>query len=543
MKKLIPLLLALLLALTSLSASAVEPVSDEVITVTMAMPYDGAKTDWSDFTFITEMEKQLHIRLECTPYNSEAWETQLTLMLASNLLPDFIIDTSMSLSDMSDLGSQGYFLPLQDLIAEYAPHITAMMEKYPDMRMYSTSSDGNMYTVVGLQESTLFTVGRSWINRSWLENLGLDYPTSTQELYDVLVAFRDQDANGNGDSTDEIPLSGFTGINGGLRSQILNAFGINVSAISNPQCVYMLDADADGRVFLAETTENYKAYLKYMNRLWNENLLDHEEFIQTPEEFNAKAAEERVGAFSAAAPFVAAGRALDYDQNFYWLGGLSGEYQPERTCYTSSHVVAIPYYMLNVKTPYAKEIIQMLDYFYSEEGELVAKYGYEGVNYDMIALDIPGLEEFSILKIRQPEGYTSTEDYRNNAVTPSELFGPYLPAAGTYHAAAMAANAEQLEALLPIYGWGILVARDCLSNDAIRKVDAFPILLYTEEESAEHSSLYTDVSLYLDSMHAQFITGETDIDAGWDEYIRTLNGMRLEQLLAIEQTAYDRLVQ
>ena len=207
MKKLIALLSVLMLALTCVPAMAVEPVSDEVVTITMAMPYTGTKNDWSDFTFIKEMESRLHIRLECTPYNTEAWETQLTLMLASNTLPDFIIDTSMSLSEVSDLGGQGYFMPLQDLVAEYAPHITAMMEQYPDLRMYSTSSDGNMYTIVGLQESTLFTVGRSWINRSWLENLGLDYPTSVQELKEILVAFRDQDANGNGDAADEIPSS------------------------------------------------------------------------------------------------------------------------------------------------------------------------------------------------------------------------------------------------------------------------------------------------------------------------------------------------
>lgn len=538
MKKLISLLMTLILALTCSVALAETRISEETVTITMAMPYGGAQTDFSHFAVITELENQLGIRLECTPYNMEAWETQLTLMLASNALPDVILDTIMSLSELADLGAQGYFMPLNDLIDQYAPNIKAMMETYPDLKMYSTSADGNMYTVVGLQESTLFTVGRSWINRTWLENLGLEYPTSVEALKETLIAFRDQDANGNGNPSDEIPMSAFEG---GLKSQMLGAFGINCSAISNAACTYLLNA-VDGKVVLGETTENYKAYLKYMHELWSEKLLDNDCFIQMTEEFNAKASEERVGVFAAAAPFVAAGRALDYDQNFYWYGALTSEYQPERTAYTSSHVVACPYYMISANTQYAKEIVQLMDYFFSKEGELVAKYGYEGKNYDMNALEIPGLEAFSILTIRQPEGYSSTEDYRNNAVTPGEQMGPYLPAAGTYHAAAMSANAEQLEQLLPMYGWGILVARDCLSNDAVQKEEAFPVLLYTEEESAERTSLYTDISLYIESMHAQFITGVTDIDSGWDEYIQTLNNMQLPRLLEIEQAAYDRLV-
>ena len=47
-----------------------------------------------------------------------------------------------------------------------------------------------------------------WINQTWLDNLGLKAPATLDELYDVLVAFRDQDADGNGDPSDEIPLAG-----------------------------------------------------------------------------------------------------------------------------------------------------------------------------------------------------------------------------------------------------------------------------------------------------------------------------------------------
>lgn len=547
MKKVLVFLLVLALSLGGSALAFNEtgyPISDEVVTITMAAPSNN--TDWSEYAVIKGIERDLGIKLVCTPYNPEAWENQFTLMLAGGTLPDFLLVTNtVTLEEVSDLGSQGYFLPLNDLIEEYAPNITAMMEKVPDLRMYSTSADGNMYTIVGLQGSTISTADRSYINRRWLENLGLDYPTTVDELKEVLIAFRDQDANGNGDPSDEIPMSNFTssetGAPCGLKSQMINAFGLSANSNTNPRCIYLLQ-EKDGQVYLGETSENYKAYLEYMHDLWVEELLDHDDFIQTSEEFNAKAAAERVGIFWAWAPFVAAGKALDYDQNFYWLGGMSSDYQPERIVHTSSRVTAKPYYLINAKTEYGPEIVRLIDYFFSDEGMLVGKYGYEGDNYTLIDMTIPGLEDYAILKINQPEGYSSTEQYRNQVVTPAEVLGPYVSAVGTYHAAAMAANAEQLEMLLPMYGWGILVMRDCLSNDEIIKVPEFPVLQYTEAENKERASLYTDISLYIDTMQAAFITGAIDIDAGWDEFIQTLNTMQLPRLLEIEQEAYDRLV-
>lgn len=46
-----------------------------------------------------------------------------------------------------------------------------------------------------------------YLNKTWLDNLGLTYPETVEELYTVLKAFKEQDANGNGDPNDEIPIS------------------------------------------------------------------------------------------------------------------------------------------------------------------------------------------------------------------------------------------------------------------------------------------------------------------------------------------------
>ena len=65
-------------------------------------------------------------------------------------------------------------------------------------------------------------------------------------------------------------------------------------------------------------------------------------------------------------------------------------------------------------------------------------------------------------------------------------------------------------------------------------------MAYTNEENDTRATLVTDVANYIAQMRAEFITGQTDIDAGWDTYIKTVNQMGMDQLLEIEQAAYDR---
>lgn len=72
-------------------------------------------------------------------------------------------------------------------------------------------------------------------------------------------------------------------------------------------------------------------------------------------------------------------------------------------------------------------------------------------------------------------------------------------------------------------------------------MDCFPRLSYTAEEANERATLKTDLQNYLEQAKAQFITGEIDVEEGWDDFVNTVNGMGLERLIEIEQAAYGPL--
>ena len=528
------LVLLLCLPATGLAMNAEGyPICDEVITIAVA-GQNASTPDWNDTNMVAEVEKRLGIRMECTSYEADIWSTQLTLMIASDDLPDLIVNPDLSLNDVATYGAQGYFLDMSEYIEEYAPNIQAVMEQYPMYRTYVTSADGGIYALCNVSENIIALVPRTWLNKTWMDNLGLKYPTTVEELRDVLLAFKEQDANGNGDPDDEIPLSN----NGEYTlSPFLTAFGFNTRTTT-----YLLQADEEGKVYIGETTDAYKAYLNYMHSLWEDGLMDVDFFVQDSATFNAKAAEDKVGMYGAAAPFVAASKDISYDSGFYWIGALTSEYRDTPTIVQNPAVSRGVKAVVNAQTEYPAEIVRLLDYYFTEEGKMAGAYGYEGIDWDLEPLGVVGLEEYQVAAQREVEGYSSAEEYRYTKALINEVFKFITPIANTQYAAMLNANEEQLEAMLPEYGWAVQFMRQGMNREGVEMVEPFPALLYTEEEDAERAQLYTDITLYISNMHAQFITGQVDIEEGWDAFQEQMEAMGLSRLLEIEQAAYDRLM-
>ena len=126
----------------------------------------------------------------------------MNLLLAAGDMPD-IVGGHLIQQPVNQYGPEGAFVPLNDLVDEHAPNIKAFWDEQPGpARRRSRPIDGNYYYIPYLPDGKY---GRAWfIRQDWLDALGLEQPQNVDELYDVLVAFRDQDPNGNG-VKDEIP--------------------------------------------------------------------------------------------------------------------------------------------------------------------------------------------------------------------------------------------------------------------------------------------------------------------------------------------------
>ena len=154
-------------------------------------------------------------------------------------------------------------IPLNDLIDQYGPNIKARLAENPQLKTQMTALDGNIYAIPSLDSAGIShgNVGaKLWMNLAWLDKLGLQMPTTTEEFKNVLVAFKTKDPNGNG-LADEIPLTG--AINtwcGDPYIFLLNAFDYY-----DPYVPIKLK---DGTISLCANTDGFKEGLKYINDLY-----------------------------------------------------------------------------------------------------------------------------------------------------------------------------------------------------------------------------------------------------------------------------------
>ena len=491
------------------------PITSEEITVTAAGPMPSGCEDWSQLAVIDEYANRLGIRLDCDFYETD-WETQLTLKVAGDELPDMLIGCSMNVSDVNEWGGEGYFLDLSQYM-DLMPNLKAYFDQYPELEAYCTTSDGHIYGLPKLKVDMTDRLTRSFINKQWLDNLGLSMPTSIDEYYDVLVAFKEQDANGNGDPDDEIPLL-FTSDSGGytaLEKTLLDAYGIFTT---DPN--YVLQADESGKVELANINDTYKEYLKFMHRLYAEGLMEQEAFTITGDEITTKQQGDVYGSFGCgSAPFVMANKDISYDANWMALSGMSSELHPKREASIASPVQNSILVAVNGNTEYPEALARFIDYFYTEEGMLSATKGYDGVTFDMVQDDLLGTE---VPEMRIPDGYTSGEEFRYKGAILNEALN--LVEKNIDRQAMFESDREVLEKpeFVEKYGWAARVI-DAFKSDDVTGVEAYPVVSYTSDEVEERGAVYKDITTYLKQARAQFITGELDLDKDWDTYVNTLN--------------------
>lgn len=508
------------------------PIVEEPITLKVAVA-GAATNELNDTEMVKYIKEEFNIELDCVPYNGNDWSTEFTLMMAGDNLPDLVLNVSTGIVAINKYAEDGYFLAINDYL-DYAPNLKSLMEKYPEYEKIITSADGNIYGLTQVDENLYNRVNRCFIDQRWLANVNMEMPTTLDELYNVLKAFKEQDANGNGDPNDEIPLSDVTGFNRGLVP-ILQAFGLPTNDMVGGRCV-----DDEGKVYFPYITENYKAYLKYMNKLYEEGLLDNNVYVQTSDEYKEKIANETVGMYGAAAPYAYAGKNVEYDANFNSVMGLTSEWCEEGYYVMNSSVTTTVKALISADTKYPEACVRLLDYFCSEEGGLTACVGIEGVTYDLYEKDYaPGIP---VQQVRQPEGYSSPEEYRYKKAVISSGFNILQPLEKDQPQVVSQSSEEALygDQMVKDFGWYVLLERQMRN---LKCVEGMTSLAYTEEESNRKSTISTDIKTYIKQITCQFVMGKADIDEYWDTYIQTINQMGIEEWMEIEQTAYDRMTE
>lgn len=129
-----------------------------------------------------------------------------------------------------------------------------------ELEAMAVNSDGGIYGLVGLGSQIIENL---IIRKDWLANVGMEVPTTLDELYEVMKAFTFNDPDGNGQN-DTYGFVG-TGSNTAYYENIFAAYGIPMGRM------ILLE---DGTVTTYMKHENYLKAVEYFRRLYQEGIMD-----------------------------------------------------------------------------------------------------------------------------------------------------------------------------------------------------------------------------------------------------------------------------
>lgn len=510
-------------------------------TITIFAP-QGADGNLENAWFTKHVEEKFDVELsfETTTYDAASAREKRQISLASGDLPDVYMLVpwvdQFTKAELQRLGDQGVIVQLNDLIEEHAPNITKEFERTPEYEELATPPDGSLYGLPQWNDCYHCTYSaKLWMRSDWLDKLGLDVPTTTEEMREVLRAFKTQDPNGNG-KADEIPLSGSTPSDLVLP-YFMNAFLYNPQAMDTYPSTLALNG---GRVQLQASQDGWREGLRYMASLYEEGLIDPGAFTDNRDALLAKGDNGDapiVGAATVQHPGLvvtlnqADGRDKDYDP----VPPLTG---PDGVQYAAYNLSSVPGASFVITSEAGEETqvaaIKILDYMFSEEGHVLAQFGREGIGWEPadegeVALD-ESLEPTFRVILPDPEEpseaggwgpmaqYNDTEEFRNSQVAATDIYTADGFERRLFEATKLYEGKEAEDQVYPY--WNVW---------------------FDPDVAGELATLQTNIEDFVTQSSLQFVTGEQDIDgdAAWDAYLQGLKDLGLQRYLELHQEAYE----
>ena len=533
--------LATLLALVMLMALAAPALAEDVPTVSYYVR--GGTAQYEPYIYpglvgLLKIQQMAGVNIDWTVVcgNNDEIQAQYLAMLASGNYPDIIQwqHNNSYVGGVSQLYADGIIIELNDVIDKYMPNYKALLEANPHVAKTLMDSEGRYlyFTVINPLNSNLEKVAVTWwglmMRQDWLDNVGMEAPTTIDEWYDVLVAFKEGDPNGNGEM-DELPFD--AGSAGHLL--FMPAFGIQNGVYIDP---------VTGKVGYGQYTQAYKAYLETMHKWYAEGLLCN------------------VFADETGAPAASADPNLYADLAGSWKG-LSNYWEQR-----------LPQVL--EKNPNADFVAIQWPQYVNGSGEFYAdRYGMGyGDRYSaVISVDCENVEAAARLidQMYTEEGTNCTTwgTIEGDPINPEWTHGH-----GTYtidengvkhetewanlmtenfYDGAFANKYRYAMSHVSFPRWG---AADYLAatreenyvNSAMMWAEAsnaleFPnaIVLSTDAQAAVAD--IENIGTYINEMTYKFITGQEPL-TNFDVYMDTLQKMGMDELVALYQAAYDEFM-
>ncbi len=447
----------------------------------------------------------------------------IQMIMSSGDYPDIILKTQFQNVDVAKYASQGVLLPLEDYITEEnTPNIWKMFQEQPTTKAIATSPDGHIYALPSYGGGKAqFIETYFWINKVWLDKLGLEVPTTLAELKEVLKAFKTGDPNGNG-KADEIPMTFYNEGAYTYPETLLSAWGVSTK-------FGMYDAYLNvqnGQVNFTPMMDEWKEMIKFYAELYKEGLLDVQCFTYESNTYGSTVRSETpvVGfAFGKEAPFG------DNTDQYLAIAPFSadGKIKPVLHIHPGAigarnavHVTA------NCEDP--KAAMAWIDTFYDHDATITNWYGQvSGTTNGAIKETFTKDGEMYKWNDYEAQGHTSLSEmyYRNST------YGPHMPGYMNLEEDRGVTLEDNVNFQTYDEIWALY--------EPYIDQETWPRPYYSPEDSNRLGVLQTDIFNVVEQNKANWIMGRSDVEADWDNYIKQLKTLGADEFLEINQRTYD----
>lgn len=470
---------------------------------TFTLFVDDSQED-DDYVMFPILEKETGIKVELWKYPYAIAQEKLTLQLNSGDYADCIGGWTLSANDILTHGmDEGVYIPLDEYFEKYCPKITEILN-LEGVRDVMTTPDGHIYSIPYVLEAPAVPFN-PFINTTWLKNVGMEMPKTTEELRAVLKAFKEKDANGNGDPNDEIPFT--TGPDNKHLGDLCGWFGMSV----DDEGFTMVD----GKLTFGANTQEFKNGIKYLASLYKEGLIDPELFTQDSAQWKAKGGQDLYGV----SVMYGAGDIMTYEV------GEKPNWDPLPVL--SSPECSNPVYL---RQTYGNDVLknQVVITDNAKNPEIICRWWDNFFQLENVLQSQNGPLDVTLFK--EADGSYSKIDMTTLSETDQKLYdwGNLFP--------------QSLPKYTPA-GFRIKEAvKPYDEKGAVDKVyepnltDMIPKYWVGADDATRLADLTTAIKEYITQKKAEWISGQTDIDADWDAYLAQLEKLKVNDLIELRQS-------
>ena len=501
---------------------------EETATITAITTFPAStESDPNNRTIFKRLEEKTNVHVEWTAIQADQWGDKRSLTFANyKELPDLIFQAGLGDTDLLKYADQGLILNVEEYIEKDMPNLSGIFEAYPEYKAMCEDQDGHIWALpwieqLGAEKTAIQTIGdMPFINTKWMNFLGLEMPGTTDELEQVLLAFKEHASELQEEFGIEgsiIPMSCI--INDGDQDPaiLINGFGEGYGDGDRGRHIAVTN---DRQVICSAVQPGYKDGIAWLHQLYEEGLIDPEAFTQEWSTYVAKGKSHRYGLL-----FSWDVANIDNLEDYEPLPALEKDVKnitPQNGSFTSGFDRGRCVVTGLCENPdlVCAWLDQMYDPYQSPQNNW-GTYGEEddfdifqlGTNEDgEPMLTHTPLGDWSPVEVREAESVNGPLAILN------EYYGKYVtcPDDAQY----------RLDWIADIY------TKD-MTMDYV-----YPNLLMNPDDTEELSNLMADISNCINTHKSDWImNGFTDAD--WDAYLSDLDAYGLPRYLEIFQTYLD----